>query len=258
MACCEAIAEARVGTSGWSYRTWQGPFYPRGLPPGEWLGFLAGRLRTVEINASFYRPQPPERLARWAATTPEGFRFAVKAWRALTHYHRLARCGALAREFLQGLAPLRAKLGPVLFQLPPRFPADPELLDAFLAVLPNDHRYAIEFRDRSWWSDETAAVLAGHRALFCVFELGGLRSPRLVTTDAVYLRLHGHGRRYRGAYGEDRLQDWAGWLRAELAGGRDVWAYLDNTDEADHAVRDALTLQRLLAADPPPVSDPPR
>lgn len=245
------MAEARVGTSGWSYRNWQELFYPRGLPTRQWLCFLAGRLRTVEINASFYRPQPPERLARWAAATPEDFRFAVKAWRALTHYHRLAGCGELAREFLQGLAPLGDKLGPVLFQLPPRLPADPELLDAFLAALPDDHRYAIEFRDRSWWSDETAAVLAGHRALFCVFELAGLRSPRLVTTDAVYLRLHGHERRYRGAYGETRLRDWAGWLRSELARGRDVWVYLDNTDEADHAVRDARTLQRLLDAQAP-------
>ncbi len=251
------MATARVGTSGWSYRNWRGPFYPRGLPTGQWLGFLATRLSTVEINASFYRPQPPERLAGWATATPRGFRFAVKAWRALTHYHRLAQCGELAQAFLQGLAPLGGKLGPVLFQLPPRFPADPAVLDRFLAMLPDCHRYAIEFRDRSWWGDETAEVLARHRAIFCVFELAGLRSPRLVTTDAVYLRLHGAEQRYRGAYGEAGLLDWAGWLSDQLARGRDVWAYFDNTDEADHAVCDALILQRLLDAHSPPTNHQP-
>lgn len=240
------MAEARVGTSGWSYRNWQGPFYPPRLPSGQWLGFLAERLRTVEINASFYCPQPAERLARWAAATPAGFRFAVKAWRALTHHHRLARCGELARGFVAGLAPLGDKLGPVLLQLPPRFPADPERLDAFLATLPTGRQYACELRDPSWWSDATLATLARHGAAFCVFELAALRSPRLVTTDFVYLRLHGHERRYRGAYGDALLRGWAGWLGGELTQGRDVWAYLDNTDEADHAVRDALTLQRLL------------
>lgn len=242
------MAEARVGTSGWSYGNWRPAFYPRGLPPREWLGFLARRLRTVEVNASFYRLQPRERFARWAEATPDGFVLAVKAWRALTHHRRLAECGDLVEAFLARLEPLGAKCGPILFQLPPRFAADPARLDRFLAALPRGHRYAAELRDPSWWGDDVAAVLARHGVAFCVFELAQLRSPRRVTAGFVYLRLHGHERRYRGDYGEALLRDWAAWLGGELARGRDVYAYLDNTDEADHAVKDALRLQALLDA----------
>jgi uncharacterized protein YecE (DUF72 family) len=242
------MAEARVGTSGWSYANWRGAFYPSGLRSGEWLGFLARHLRTVEINASFYRLQGRERFASWAKATPDDFVFAVKAWRALTHYRRLAECGDLVEAFLARVEPLGVKCGPILFQLPPRFAADPGRLDAFLVALPTAYRYAVEFRDPSWWGGATAAVLERHGAAFCVFELAQLRSPRLVTAAFVYLRLHGHERRYRGAYGEALLRDWARWLAAELAGGRDVFAYFDNTDEADHAVRDAERLQALLDA----------
>lgn len=251
MACCEAMAEARVGTSGWSYAGWQGSFYPRQLRAGERLGFLARHLRTVELNATFYRLQPAERFASWAAATPATFRFAVKAWRAVTHFRRLAACADLLRVFFDRLIPLGARCGPILLQLPPRFAADAPRLDAFLATLPGTHRYALEFRDPSWWSDAVLRILHRHRAAFCVFELGALRSPRLVTTDLVYLRLHGRERRYRGAYGEPALRAWAAWLASELALGHDVWAYLDNTDEADHAVRDALCLQALLDAAAP-------
>jgi uncharacterized protein YecE (DUF72 family) len=240
------MAEARIGTSGWSYPGWRGTFYPTALRQAEWLGYLARRLRTVEVNASFYRLPPRERFARWAEATPADFVLAVKAWRALTHYRRLAECGDLVEAFLARVEPLGPKRGPVLFQLPPHFPADAGRLDAFLAALPQGFRYAAEFRDPSWWNEATAAVLGRHGAAFCVFELAQLRSPRLVTADFVYLRLHGHERRYRGAYGETLVADWAGWLGGELAKGHDVFAYFDNTDEADHAVRDAMRLQALL------------
>jgi uncharacterized protein YecE (DUF72 family) len=240
------MAEARVGTSGWSYANWRGAFYPAGLRAGEWLGFLARQLRTVEINASFYRLPTRATFARWAAATPDGFIFAVKAWRAVTHMRRLAACEDLIEAFLARVEPLGPKCGPVLFQLPPRLRADPARLDAFLGALPQGHRYAVEFRDPSWWGEATAAVLARHGIAFCVFELAGLRSPRLVTADFVYLRLHGHERPYRGAYGEPVLRDWALWLGRELAQGRDVFAYFDNTAEMDHAVRDARRLQALL------------
>jgi uncharacterized protein YecE (DUF72 family) len=240
------MAEARVGTSGWSYPNWRGAFYPPGLPQGEWLAFLARHLRTVEVNASFYRLQPRDRFCKWAAATPEKFVIAVKAWRAVTHYRRLAQCGDLVEAFLARLEPLEKKCGPILFQLPPHFPADAARLEAFLASLPSGYRYAFELRDPSWWGDDIAALLERHGVAFCVFELAQLRTPRRVTAPFVYLRLHGHERRYRGAYGEALLQDWARWLCRELLQEHDVFVYFDNTDEADHAVRDAIRLQALL------------
>ena len=191
-------------------------------------------------------------LERWAAAVPPGFVFALKAPRALTHERRLAPGGeAELAAFLAAVDALGGRAaGPVLFQLPPRFPADPGLLDDFLAGLPPGRRYAVEFRDPSWWTEATLASLARHGAAFCVFDLAGLRPPRHVTAGFAYLRLHGFARRYRGRYPEAVLADWAAWLRERLEGGRDAYVYLDNTMDGDDAVRDALALRGMLADRP--------
>jgi len=236
----------RVGTSGWSYPNWRGLFYPPGLKPADWLGFYARQFATVELNASFYRLPTPAMVERWAAVTPPGFLFAVKAWRIITHEKRLEDCQETWAQFLARIEPLGGKLGPILFQLPPRFPADPARLARFLALLPSGHRYAFEFRDPSWWQDEVYALLEGRGAAFVCFDLAGLRSPRLTTGPLAYLRLHGFERRYRGGYPAAALTDWAGWLAAERAAEREVLAYLDNTMDADDALRDAGTIAVLL------------
>ncbi|MDJ0946127.1 MAG: DUF72 domain-containing protein [Kiloniellales bacterium] len=250
------MARHWIGTSGWSYRNWREGFYPKALKPGEWLGFYAGVLRCVELNASFYRLPREDQLKTWAARTPPDFRFAAKAWRAITHFRRLRDCGELLDAFFARLEALEDKLGPVLFQLPPRFGADPQRLDAFLGGLPRGRRVAVEFRDPSWHCTEVYAVLEAHGAAFCPFELAELRGPRVVTADFTYVRLHGRLARYRGCYGEAELADWAGWLRAQLALGRDVYVFFDNTDEADWAPRNAQRLDRLLAEAPPPKVNP--
>ncbi len=235
-----------IGTAGWSYPSWRGPFYPRGLPAGRWLEHYAGRFDAVELNASFYRLPKRGQVAHWAAVTPPGFRFAVKAWRALTHLHRLEPRPDLLEAFLARIEPLGSKRGPVLFQCPPRFPADPALLDAFLAILPRGIRPAFEFRDPSWHGEEVLALLERRGAAFVTFELAALRSPRRVTGGLLYLRLHGHLQRYAGAYGPELLADWAAWIEAERARGAEAWVFLDNTDPAAAAVEDARTLRRLL------------
>lgn len=241
------MAEARVGTSGWTYANWRGLFYPPNLRQGEWLAYYAQNFDTVEVNASFYR-LPGESLVRgWIAKTPDRFRFAVKAWRAITHYRRLEQCEDLVASFFARTPLFGDRLGPVLFQLPPHFPAEPARLEAFLRILPSGHRYAFEFRDPSWHDETVYAVLRDAGAAFCPFDLAGLRGPRVATADFVYVRLHGYERRYRGAYPEAVLRDWASWLRAQLGEERDVWVYFDNTDEAAHAVSDARRLRLLLA-----------
>jgi len=236
-----------IGTSGWSYDGWRGRFYPRVLRKTAWLGHYARTFRTVEINASFYHLPKPAALAGWVAQTPPDFLFAVKAWRAITHYRRLADCDDHLRVFYERLALLGPKAGPVLFQLPPRFGADVPRLADFLARLPKDRRHAFEFRDPSWHTDAVYALLADHNAAFVPFEMGPARSPRVTTADFVYVRLHGQRKRYRGDYGEAALADWAGWLGERMDEGRDVHVYFDNTDEKDVAIRNALALDGMLS-----------
>lgn len=245
------MARFWVGTSGWSYDNWRGPFYPAHLARRDWLVHYAGALSSVEINASFYHLPRQSVLEGWAARTPADFLFAIKGWRAITHYRRLHDCAEPLATFLGRIAALGAKGGPVLFQLPPRFAFDAERLARFLALLPADRRFAFEFRDPDWHRDEVYALLGAHNAAFCPFELGPATAPRVVTADFVYVRLHGRRARYRGAYTEAELEEWAGWLGARLAEGRDVYLYFDNTDEADHAIHNAIRLGELLAAGPP-------
>ena len=241
------MAQYRIGTSGWSYDHWGGwLFYPRGLRKTDWLAHYAEQFRSVEINASFYRLPRTAVLENWAARTPDGFLFAIKAWRAITHYRRLADCAEHLETFFDRLAALGAKGGPVLFQTPPRFPADTTRLVDFLAMLPKDLRCAFEFRDPSWHTDAVYAALADRNAAFCPFELGRLRAPRAVTADFVYVRLHGRAGRYTGNYGSATRRDWADWLGKRLIEGRDVHVYFDNTDVSDDALRNARQLDAML------------
>jgi uncharacterized protein YecE (DUF72 family) len=242
----ESTARAYVGTSGWSYAHWRGLFYPRGMKQGAWLGHYARHLGSVEINASFYRLLDSEMIARWIEATPPDFRFAVKAWRTITHFKRLSSCEEELATFFERAAPFGNRLGVVLFQLSPGLERDDKRLKRFLAELPGKYRYAFEFRHPSWHAAETYRLLERHDTSFVSFELAKLTAPRQVTASFVYVRLHGHKARYRGAYSDSALADWADWLSGRMAEGRDVYCYFDNTDEADHAVRNALTLDGFL------------
>lgn len=244
----QAPGQVLVGTSGWSYSGWRGLFYPRGLGAGEWLGHYATRFQTVELNASFYRLPSEAMIARWASVTPERFVFALKASRLITHLKRLHECEAALAEFLGRSAGLGAKRGPILFQLPPRFAPDLGRLRAFLALLPRGLRCAFEFRDARWHDEPVYTALADYGAAFCPFELGPLRAPRVVTADFVYVRLHGRKGFYQGRYSKSELAEWVAWLDARRDAGLDGYVYFDNTDVADDAVRNALSLRSMLAA----------
>jgi uncharacterized protein YecE (DUF72 family) len=237
-------ARLHVGTSGWHYRHWQGPFYPEDLPGKEWLAYYAGRLSSVEINNSFYRLPEAETFRNWQAGTPPGFLFAVKASRILTHMKKLRDADEALATFLERADGLGDKLGPILFQLPPHWRLNLERLRSFLEALPGGYRFAFEFRDASWFDERVYERLAAHGAAFCIYELGGLLSPREVTADWAYVRLHGPGGAYQGKYD---LQTLAGWMDAFstwLGQGKDVYCYFDN-DEAGYAVENALALQAM-------------
>ncbi len=166
----------RAGTSGYSYAPWKGRFYPPRLPAGEMLAFYARHFETVEINSSFYRVPAVATLEKWAGQVPASFRFAFKAPRRLTHDHQLQDSeGAVA--FLQALAGLGERRGPVLFQLPPRFTVDLSRLDAFLAALPRDVPVAFEFRHPSWFDEAVFERLRAHGAALCLAQTESLVTP---------------------------------------------------------------------------------
>ncbi len=233
-----------IGTSGWVYPHWRGAFYPDALPEPEWLGYYARRLASVEVNRGFYRLPTRAQFAAWRDQTPEDFLFAVKASRYITHMKKLKDPGQTLPPLLEAVAGLGGKLGPLLFQLPPRWRLDVGRLRAFLAALPDRLRVAFEFRDPSWHTGAVLDLLAEHGAAYCVHDLAGFRSPRAVTADFVYVRLHGPGEAYCGRYGAEALAGWADWLGRQTVEAACV--YFDN-DQAGYAVRDALALRAMLA-----------
>ena len=231
----------RVGTSGWVYPHWRGVFYPEGLPQARWFAFYARHFDTVEVNNTFYRLPPPGTFHRWREGAPPGFLFAVKASRFLTHIKRLREPEAPLHTFLERARGLGAHLGPVLYQLPPRFPADPERLARFLALLPPDLRHAVEFRDPSWFREEVYDLLRRHRVAFCIYDLPGQECPRVLTAPFLYLRFHGADLLYAGRYTEEQLEEWAEWLRGLPPWVEEAYIYFNN-DAFGYAVENALTL----------------
>jgi uncharacterized protein YecE (DUF72 family) len=233
-----------VGTSGWQYDSWRGTFYPPDVPKRAWLGFFAERFPTVEVNNSFYVLPRAESFARWRGETPPGFVVTVKASRYITHIRRLRDCAEPVRVFWDRARHLRGKLGPVLFQLPPRFRADPERLRGFLAVLPAGIRPAFEFRDRSWERDDVYELLDRAGAAFVLADRPGARVPDVVTGGWSYVRFH-QGRPGVADYPREKLRRWAGRISGTTA--RETFVYFNN-DPGGAAVRDALTLTALLSA----------
>lgn len=235
-----------IGTSGWHYPHWRGPFYPAELPAREWLSFYAQRFETVEINNSFYRLPAAETLTSWGDDTPPGFRFAAKASRYLTHMKKLKDPQQALATFLARVEQLGTKLGPILFQLPPHWHCDLDRLESFLAMLPGQHRYAFELRDPSWQTPAVLAMLARYGAATCIFDLAGAQSPIELTADFAYVRLHGPAGAYQGCYAHDALAGWAerlGAWQTQLTAG--IYVYFDN-DQAGYAVRNALELRALM------------
>ena len=234
----------RIGCSGWSYEHWRGRVYPADEPEARWLELYAAWFDTVELNASFYRLPTRKAAARWAAATPSGFCFAVKASRYLTHVKRLRDLPPGIERFFERIEPLRdaRKLGPVLWQLPPRFKRDDERLAAALDALPPG-RHAFEFRDETWFAEDVYALLRDYGAALVVADRAPRRaSPWVETGGWTYLRFHS-GRARDGAYGRRSLETWARRIRAAEG---DVYAYFNN-DWEGFALENARTLERLVS-----------
>jgi uncharacterized protein YecE (DUF72 family) len=273
------MGEIRIGISGWSYDGWRGDFYPTGLPRRAELAYAAERMSSIEINGSFYSLQRPTSYRSWRDQTPDDFCFAVKGGRYVTHLKKLRDVEApLANFFASGVLELGTKLGPVLWQLPASLPYDPGLLSSFFELLPRtmgematlarSHdtkladdravtavadglagrpvRHALEFRDASYCTEEAYALLREHDIACVVSDAAG-RWPTAdaVTSDLVYVRLHGDQELYTSGYSDEALDRWAERCRA-WAADADVVVYFDN-DAKGYAPWDALHLIERLA-----------
>jgi len=234
-----------IGTSGWHYAHWKGPFYPEDLPHSNMLSHYCRHFKAVEINNSFYQLPSRETLAAWRKTVPGSFVFAVKASRYITHMKKLTEPYRTTAGLLEAVTALGNKLGPILFQLPPRWKVNPPRLDEFLQSLPAGFRYAFEFRDPSWFQDRVYEALNKAGAAFCIYDLAGRLSPKKVTADFIYIRLHGPGEAYQGQYDTNSLAGWAGAFSAWLNQVREIFCFFDN-DQAGYAARDALRLKKMI------------
>ena len=234
-----------IGTSGWSYGHWRGPFYPEDLSGKDLLAYYARRFRSVEINSTFYHLPSTRSLDQWIEATPADFVFSVKASRYITHMKKLREPNRTLPAFMENIQILGEKLGPLLFQLPPHWHFNAERLSGFLDSLGKTHRLAFEFRDHSWMNGHCYEILSRHHAAFCIHELGGFLTPMEITAGFVYLRLHGPGGAYEGSYSKKALAKWAGLIMEWAGQGLDVYCYFDN-DQHGYAVQNATVLRKLL------------
>jgi uncharacterized protein YecE (DUF72 family) len=218
------VQRVLVGTSGYNYPEWRGSFYPEKFSTDKMLGYYAERFPTVEINYTFYRIPNEKLLAGWAAGTPEGFSFTLKAPRRITHDSKLQRCEDLAQTFCRTSKTLGPKLATLLFQLPPTFKKDVDVLRAFTELLPEGTRAAFEFRHASWHDAAVFDVLRQRNLALCVADSEKMSTPVEVTADYAYLRLRDEG------YQPDDIAKWAETIKA-LPGISDAFVYFKHEEQ---------------------------
>jgi uncharacterized protein YecE (DUF72 family) len=231
-----------VGTSGWQYRDWASRVYPPGVPPARWLEHYSTMFSTVELNASFYRLPTTRAFEGWRVRTPDGFVMAVKASRYLTHIRRLNDPKGPLEFFWSRARALGSRLGPVLIQLPPSLEFDVERLTHLLAAIPDGMRAALEVRHPSWHDDRVFDQIDRRGVAFVLADRPDARVPPVVTGGWSYIRFH-QGRREAADYAPAKLRRWAD--RIAVLPATETFVYFNN-DRGGAAVRDALTLSRLL------------
>jgi uncharacterized protein YecE (DUF72 family) len=237
----------RVGCSGWQYTHWRGDFYPAELPQSRWVAHYALTFDTVEINNSFYRLPPAETFAKWREQAPKHFLYAVKASRFLTHMKKLKDPEDPLFRFFENARQLGPHLGPILYQLPPRFPLNLERFETFLRALPRGYRHTVEFRDTTWYDERAYALLRRYKVALCLHDMVGSATGRIAVGPFIYVRFHHGTKKYGGRYPDARLDTWADWLAERAAEGLEVFAYFNN-DTGGHAPRDAVRLRARIDA----------
>ncbi len=233
-----------IGTSGWNYDHWQGPFYPDDLEQDKWLDYYCQHFNCVEINNSFYQLPDKKTLQHWQETVPDGFQFSMKASRYTTHMKKLKDPQDSTQKFFDRARELKS-LPVILFQLPPRWNRNIERLKNFIQALPDKYRYTFEFRDQSWWHDEVYELLEKNDISFCLYELAGESTPEILTSDLVYIRLHGPQDAYQGDYHKNTLKKWRNRFLEWQENDKEIYCFFDN-DDSGFAARNALELKELI------------
>jgi uncharacterized protein YecE (DUF72 family) len=238
------VGKWRIGTSGWNYPHWKNVFYPPGLPKSKWLEFYTDRFDTVEVNATFYRLPKPKTFENWYERTPEGFLWAIKGNKYITHTKRLRDSKEPLEKLYKAVQNLGEKVGPILFQLPPSLSFHQDLFREFCDNLDSAYRHVLEIRHPSWIHEHVFQILKENNVAFCLSDTAG-RYPyhEVLTADFLYIRLHGSEKLYASKYKEAELQ---GWAKKISAWNMETCLYFDN-DYQGHAVADAIRLREILA-----------
>jgi uncharacterized protein YecE (DUF72 family) len=231
-----------VGTSGYNYPEWKGTFYPQKMPAAKMLPYYAQHFQTVEINYTFYRTPNEKILAGWSSETPENFKLTLKAPKRLTHIARLRECGDLLAYFLKTAATLGPKLGAILFQLPPYFRKDLEVLDGFLQLLPEGTCAAFEFRHASWMDADVFARLRAQDIALCIADSEKFSTPVEITASYGYFRLRDEG------YKPEDLARWAQVIRERAAHCSNVFVYFKHEESGIGPQFAKILLEALAAA----------
>jgi uncharacterized protein YecE (DUF72 family) len=238
------MATLRVGCSGWQYKHWRGNFYPADLPVSRWLEHYTAHFDTVELNNSFYRLPEAHSFDTWRRRVPQGFVYAVKASRYLTHMKKLKDPDAPIELLFSRLRNLDATLGPVLYQLPPRWPLNLDRLTTFLQALPRGFTHVIEIRDPTWYVDEVFEALKRYDVSLCLHDMEGSATGLRPVGPVAYLRFHGP-KKYHGRYSDNRLSEAAEWCAGRLHENVPVYAYFNN-DVGGQAPRDAVRFREAV------------
>jgi len=220
-------ARAYIGTSGYSYKSWDKTFYGE-TPKKMQLEYYARQFPTVEINATFYRLPSEAMVQGWRDRVPRDFLYAIKGSRFITHMKKLANLDGSLDIFFDRIAPLKERIAIILWQLPPMLKKDIPRLDDFLAMLPRDYRHAVEFRERSWYEEETFDVLHKHRASHVALSSGGMPMNLTVTSDVIYIRFHGLEGGAAHDYTRAELKPWADYICEQADARRTLYIYFNN------------------------------
>ncbi|MDB5518939.1 MAG: hypothetical protein JWQ17_5697 [Tardiphaga sp.] len=240
------MARILIGTSGWHYDSWRGPFYPPGLTIKQQLQYYASQLDSAELNGVFYRTPTPEAVRSWREQTGHDFVFTWKASKFITHWKRLSDRSINSLQLLESrLSLLGDKAGPILFQLPPNFAVDTDRLASFIKLLSRKRRYSFEFRHPSWYCAPVLRLLRDENISLCLSDHHDAPAPWRRTADFVYIRGHGPGGRYAGHYRPATLRAWAARIKSWKKQGCDVFVYFDN-DQKSAAPLDAMKLKQLI------------
>jgi len=238
-----------IGTSGWSYDHWRGLFYPEELSKGKWLEFYVEKFDTAELNSSFYRLPKRKTFENWRKRTPKNFIFSVKMSRYISHVKRLLDPEESLSRFFEAVSALKEKCGPILIQLPPGLKFDEDRLKNFLELLTRDYRgyrFTMECRNETWFQDPVYEIFRKYNIALCLADTPMYPYAEEITSNFVYIRLHGHERLYASNYSNRQLDELAEKIRKWNKKDMDVYVYFDNDANA-YAPKNALRLKEILS-----------